>query len=478
MKHYSLLISLLFVAMSATAQIDKTGYTLVYSSETSEQASAELTLTDEEKANCSGDFMSTKNFERNWKYCPRQTSKWNCRMAQNDEDRAKVHVCEDGILKMYALSLDGTKDNCITSGIQMKQGYKYGIFEIKAKCNPHKSNFPAVWMMPSNPKGGWPNCGEIDIMEQIGTSSTVYSTVHLGARYGESVGKSYAWSGNKWFNNDYHIYSLHWTKTCLTFYCDGKEVFRYAKDKTLDLVNHPQYEHAQFPYNEEFYMILDQALGQNASWGNEDPDPSYRYEMDVQYVRIFQTDQEEEKLSYYLIQNAENPTYYMTATDKGFAGTEKVDASNPDPNSAFCFPQDDWGTQKYIRTMSGKYVATINITNKQVPFDDKGILYNVIKDEAKGVAFDAAKKEYPFTYSDGSRALILNAKKNNIISVSGTTKASAWWNLIKLDDGIISGITEIAAETQTPHVKKIVKNGQLLIKTNNREYTLTGCRLK
>lgn len=102
MKHYSLLISLLFVGMSATAQIDKTGYTLVYSSETSEQASAELTLTDEEKANCSGDFMSTKNFERNWKYCPRQTSKWNCRMAQNDEDRAKVHVCEDGILKMYA----------------------------------------------------------------------------------------------------------------------------------------------------------------------------------------------------------------------------------------------------------------------------------------------------------------------------------------------------------------------------------------
>ena len=128
--------------------------------------------------------------------------------------------------------------------------------------------------------------------------------------------------------------------------------------------------------------------------------------------------------------------------------------------------------------MSGKYVTTINITNKQVPFDDKGILYNVIKDEAKGVAFDAAKKEYPFTYSDGSRALILNVKKNNIISVSGTTKASAWWNLIKLDDGIISGITEIAAETQTPHVKKIVKNGQLLIKTNNREYTLTGCRLK
>lgn len=43
-------------------------------------------------------------------------------------------------------------------------------------------------MMPSNPKGGWPNCGEIDIMEQIGTSSTVYSTVHLGARYGENVG--------------------------------------------------------------------------------------------------------------------------------------------------------------------------------------------------------------------------------------------------------------------------------------------------
>lgn len=355
---YSLLITFLLISLSATAQIDKTGYLLVYSSETAEQASAELSLTEEEKANCSGDFMSTKNFERNWKYCPRQTSKWNCRMAQNDEDRAKVHVCEDGILKMLALSLDGTKDNCITSGIQMKQGYRYGIFEIKAKCNPHKSNFPAVWMMPLKPKGGWPNCGEIDIMEQIGTSSTIYSTVHLGARYGENVGKTYLWSGNKWFDNEYHIYSLLWTKTCLTFYCDGIQVFKYAKDKTLDLANHPQYEHAQFPYNEEYYMILDQALGQNAWWGDEDPDPSYKYEMDVQYVRIFQGEAEEEKLSYYLLQNAAEPSFYMTATDKGFVGTENIDINNPDPDAAFCFPMDDWGSQKNIRFESGKRYFT------------------------------------------------------------------------------------------------------------------------
>jgi len=285
---------LLFISCAVSAQIDKTGYSLVYSSESPEVASSAMTLTDEELANCTGDFLNKENLERNWLYCPRHSSKWNMRMAENDEDRAKVHICENGTLRMLALSPDSTIENCITSGIKMKQGYKYGIFEIKAKCHPHASNFPAIWMMPSNPQGGWPYCGEIDIMEQIGTSSIVYSTVHVGARYDQPVGVDYSYSGNRWFNTAYHTYSLLWTKTCLTFYCDGKKVFEYAKDNTLDIENNPSYEHAQFPYNEEFYIILDQALGMNRNWGDEDPDPEYTYETDVAYVRIFQKSEDEE----------------------------------------------------------------------------------------------------------------------------------------------------------------------------------------
>lgn len=480
MKKVTGILALIVLSvLELSAQISVNGYSLVYSSETPERAASLLNLSDEELANCTGDFMSTENFERNWLYCPRATSKWNKRMAENDEDRAKVHLCDNGMLRMLALSLDGTASGCITSGIKMKQGYKYGIFEIKAKCNAHKSNFPAVWMMPSTPHGGWPNCGEIDIMEQIGTSTTVYSTVHLGARYDQKVGKSYSWSGSYGAGGGWHIYSLRWDKTSLIFYCDGRQVFRYNKDASLDLESHPEYEHAQFPYNEEFYIILDQALGCNAWWGDEEPDPSYTYEMDVEYVRIWQAPEEEQKLDYYFIQNVEEPAYYMTASEEGLVGTTDIDVLNPDPDALFCFPSMDSGTKKYICTQSRKWVLSESVNNKAVQFGEAGVPYNIIRDEEKGVAFDCAKTTYPMTFVDGSRALILNAKKDYIVSTSGTSKSSAWWRLLNAKDAQ-TGVEGLVASDKRDmtHAKKVIKDKRLVIQINGKEYTTTGCRIK
>lgn len=479
MKKFTIiLITILASALQVCAQISTKGYSLVYSSETPQRAASLLTLSDEELANCTGDFTSQKNMERNWLYCPRATSKWNKRMAENDADRAKVHLLNNGILRLLAISLDGTASGCITSGIKMKKGYKYGIYEIKAKCNPHKSNFPAIWMMPSTPHGGWPDCGEMDIMEQIGTSSTVYSTVHLGARYDNKVGKSYSWSGSKWFDTGYHVYSLRWDKTSLIFYTDGQQVFRYNKDTSLDLENHPEYEHAQFPYNEEFYIILDQALGCNAWWGDEEPDPSYTYEMDVEYVRIWQAPEEEKPLDYYFIQNAEEPAYYMTASEEGLVGTTDIDFLNPDPDAVFCFPPMDSGTKKYIRTQSRKWVLSETITNKIVQLGESGVSYNIINDAEKGVAFDSAKDTYPITFVDGSRALTLNAKKDYIISTSGTSKTSAWWKLLKVKDVQANVDGAMMDDGGNGRVKKVIRDNRLVIQVNGKEYTTTGCRIK
>lgn len=477
-KHILILITILASAIQVCAQISTKGYSLVYSTETPERAASLLTLSDEELANCTGDFSSIENMERNWLYCPRATSKWNKRMAENDADRARVHLCENGKLRLLALSLDGTASGCITSGVKMKKGYKYGIFEIKAKCNPHKSNFPAIWMMPSVAHGGWPDCGEMDIMEQIGTSSTVWSTVHVGARYDNKVGKSYSWSGSYGAGTGWHVYSLRWDKSSITFYCDARQVFRYNKDTSLDLVNHPEYEHAQFPYNEEFYIILDQALGMNSWWGDEDPDPSYTYEMDVEYVRIFQAPEEEQDLDYYFIQNMEEPAYYMSASEEGLIGTTDIDFLNPDPNAMFCFPAMDSGTKKYIRTRSGKWVLSETITNKIVQLGESGVSYNILNDGEKGVAFDSAKDTYPFTFVDGSRALTLNEKKDYIISTSGTSKTSAWWKLLNVKDVQASVEGVMTDGGRDGRAKKVIRDNRLVIQVNGKEYTPTGCRIK
>lgn len=247
-KLYSRVYTLFFVSfvcLSLSAQIFKDGYSLVYSSETPEAASANLALSAEELQNCTGDFSSIENMKRNWDYCAKAGSEWNERMGTTDEQHALVHKTENGHLRLLARTTNGAASGFITGGVRMKKGYKYGIIEVKAKCNPHASNFPAIWMMPVF-NDGWPQCGEIDIMEMVGNSSTAHSTVHVAARYpnaqnGHSVGKSYSWTNNVWTSAGYHIYSLYWDKASPIFYCDGSQVFRYNKDVTLDLDAHPDY---------------------------------------------------------------------------------------------------------------------------------------------------------------------------------------------------------------------------------------------
>ena len=115
--------------------------------------------------------------------------------------------------------------------------------------------------------------------------------------------------------------------------------------------------------------------------------------------------------------------------------------------------------------------------NKPIPFGEEGIPYYIIKDEEKGVAFDYAKNTYPLTYVNGSRALTLNSKKDYIISTSGTSKSSAWWKLININDAPPTSIEE-AYDASTEKVRKVMRDNHLVIQAHGKEYTPTGVRLK
>lgn len=452
-------------ALQVSAQISVTGYSLVYSSETPEQASSLLDLSDEELANCTGDFTSTVNMERNWGYCNKASSEWNQRMGTTDEEHAMVHKFQDGHLRLLAKTTDGTANGFITGGIRMKKGYKYGIIEVKAKCNPHASNFPAIWMMPVV-NDGWPLCGEIDIMEMVGNSSTAHSTVHVAARYpndpnGHSVGKSYSWTNNISTSAGYHVYSFYWDKKSLIFYCDGTQVFRYNKDTSLDYDAHPEYEKYQFPYNKEFELILNQSLGKNSGWGYENPDPTYTYEMDVEYVRIWQVPETYEVNDYYMLRNYDNNARFMKVSHEQTLVTTEITELNQ-VNDSVLFgiaPADVYG-QYYLVSKTGKAAGMMPNINKAVPLLDEACYFYMLNDETKGVAFDYAKDTTPVTYGDGSRALTLNANKGNIVSISGNSKNSAWWSMENAED-VLSGV-----ETPNP-----------TLKDDGNIYSLSGQRL-
>lgn len=457
----------LVCVMQICAQISVNGYSLVYSSETPERASSLLTLSEAELANCTGDFQSTENMERNWNYCTKASSVWNQRMGTTDEEHALVHKFENGQLKLYAKTTNGAASGFITGGIRMKKGYKYGIIEVKAKCNPHASNFPAIWMMPVF-NDGWPQCGEIDIMEMVGNSSTVHSTVHVAARYpndpnGHSVGKSYSWTNNKSTSAGYHIYSLYWDKNSLIFYCDGRQIFRYNKDTTLDFDAHPEYEKYQFPYNKEFELILNQSLGKNSGWGYENPDPTYTYEMDVEYVRIWQAPETYEVDKYYMLRNYDNNARFMSVNnEETLVTTDISEIKQANDSLLFGIAPADIHGRYYLVSKTGKAAGKSTSTTKAVPLSDEACHFYMLKDATKGFALDYAKETTPVTYSDGSRALTLNANKGNIVSISGNSKNSAWWSLVNPED-VLSGIESINPTNSS--------NGDGYI------YTLSGQRL-
>lgn len=143
-----------------------------------------------------------------------------------------------------------------------KQEFLYGRIEMRAKLPKGQSVFPAFWTLGSDftldgdvnsEQGyGWARCGEIDIMELIGSgpggagNKTVYQTIHTqdgtDDGYKKFGGTSYTIPEE--FNDEYHIFGMDWSKGKIEWYVDDQIVatVNYAGDpigeKCLD---RPQY---------------------------------------------------------------------------------------------------------------------------------------------------------------------------------------------------------------------------------------------
>lgn len=143
-----------------------------------------------------------------------------------------------------------------------KSEFLYGRIEMRAKLPKGQSVFPAFWTLGSdftidgdisNEQGyGWARCGEIDIMELIGSNKggsgnkTVYQTIHTqdGSVDGYHKLGGTAYTIQEDFNDDYHIFGMDWSKGKIEWYVDDKIVATvdYSKDKIgSKCLDRPQY---------------------------------------------------------------------------------------------------------------------------------------------------------------------------------------------------------------------------------------------
>ena len=161
---------------------------------------------------------------------------------------------------------------------QDKKYFKFGRIDIRAKLPVGKGIWPALWMLGININSvGWPACGEIDIMELIGTyPERVYGTIHWSGTT-QSKGSNYSLSTGD-FSQQFHVFSIIWTLDNIKWYVDD-QLFLTASSSDVGV--------AAYPFNDDQFFIFNVAVG--GSWpGSPDNTTLFPQRMFVDYVRVFQ----------------------------------------------------------------------------------------------------------------------------------------------------------------------------------------------
>ncbi len=196
-----------------------------------------------------------------------------------------------GFLNIKAIKLAPSTDlNCwngpcqYTSARLITKGkfdQKYGRFEARLKIPRGQGMWPAFWMLGSNiDKFSWPECGEIDVMENIGREpKTVHGTIHgPGYSGGNGIGGPFSLPTGEPFADDFHIYSTEWNDSSIRFFADGKLY------KTIRMGDIPT--GSRWVYDHPFFMILNLAVG--GPWGGSPDSTSvFPQTMMVDYVRAY-----------------------------------------------------------------------------------------------------------------------------------------------------------------------------------------------
>ena len=170
-----------------------------------------------------------------------------------------------------------------TSGKIMTQGkasWTYGYYEIRAKLPCARGTWPAIWMMPEA-GGAWPDGGEIDIMEQVGSQpNVVHGTVH-SALFVHTKGTQRGAEKLVADNCDaFHVYQLDWQPDALRIGVDGRAY--------MEVLNNQPGGRGAWPFDRPFHMILNLAIGGSWAAAKGMDDAALPQRMEVDYVRVWQ----------------------------------------------------------------------------------------------------------------------------------------------------------------------------------------------
>ncbi len=204
----------------------------------------------------------------------------------NRRENARI---EDGKLVITAqqeayAGPDGARFNYTSARLKTQGLFSqaYGRFEARIKLPAGQGMWPAFWMLGDNfDSVGWPKCGEIDIMENVGKEpginhgslhgpSSTNTTSDLTATITLPVGQK--------LSDDFHVYAAEWEPGTVRFYLDAHLYATFTSAQWL--------AGGAWVFNHRFFLILNVAVG--GDWpGPPDGTTAFPQTMLVDYVRVY-----------------------------------------------------------------------------------------------------------------------------------------------------------------------------------------------
>ena len=206
---------------------------------------------------------------------------WGNNELQYYTDRSDNVKVEDGMLHIIARQESYMGSGFTSARILTKGKYEqqYGRFEARMKLPWGQGIWPAFWLLGADiDTVGWPQCGEIDIMENRGQEPTLINGTLHGPGYsaGESIGKGYDLVNDR-FDTDFHVFGIEWGPGYINFYVD---------DVLYNQLT-PEDVPGEWVYDHPFFIIINVAVGGNYV-GPPNEETVFPQTMLVDYVRVYE----------------------------------------------------------------------------------------------------------------------------------------------------------------------------------------------
>jgi beta-glucanase (GH16 family) len=194
-------------------------------------------------------------------------------------DPANVHLDGNGHLVIH-VDRAGSTYTSARIKTQGRFSAQYGRIEARIRLPFGQGIWPAFWMLGADyPATPWPQCGEIDIMENVGREpSVVHGSVHgPGYSGGSSISSAYTLAGGAKLSDDFHVFAIDWAPQSIAFSVDGV-VYRTVRPGSLP-------SGAPWVFDKPFFLILNVAVGGTFP-GSPNATTEFPQEMIVDYVRV------------------------------------------------------------------------------------------------------------------------------------------------------------------------------------------------